>query len=100
MRAKRFVAVVLFVLAFMMAGVSAFAQGETVVLDFSTGLAGAGGTITVSGGQATGSGIPVDFLTVAGVLGNPPGGLSYNVDGLGPATATSTGTTGLLDFST
>ena len=38
-----------------------------LVLDFGTGLAGVGGTYTLlSGGNATGSGIPIGALTVSG----------------------------------
>src|SRR5436190_24251886 len=101
MLTRRVLATFLFLLAFVLSGaISAFAQGESVVLDFSTGNAGFGGTITVSGGQATGAGIPVDFLSVSAAHGAPLDGLKYNVDGLGAPTASSDGTTGILEFST
>src|SRR5436190_389015 len=101
MLTRRVLATFLFLLAFVLSGaISAFAQGEGVILDFGTGNAGFGGTISVSGGQATGAGIPVDFLSVLGAHGAPPAGLGYNVDGLGAPTASSDGTTGILEFST
>ena len=37
-----------------------------VVIDFGTGTAGAGGTVTVSGSNATGSNIPLGSMTVLG----------------------------------
>jgi hypothetical protein len=36
------------------------------ILDFGTGLAGSGGTLTISGGDAVGVGIPIGSLIVAG----------------------------------
>ncbi len=47
-------------LAFAGAPVSLFAQGaDPVVLDFTTGEAGAGGTITVSGPHVSRTNIPI-----------------------------------------
>src|SRR5690348_14107314 len=97
---RRLVPTFFFLIAFVSLGIVGFAQGQTIVLDFNTGLAGAGGTITLNSGQATGAGIVIDSLSVGGALGNPPGGLRYNVDGLGAATLSSDGTTGILEFST
>src|SRR5436190_12325836 len=71
---RRVLVTFLFFLAFVFSATSAFAQ-QTVILDFSTGNAGFGGTITVSGGQATGAGIPVDFLSVSAAHGAPLDGL-------------------------
>ena len=42
----------------------------TVILDFGTGDAGAGGTITVTGSNASGTGILIDSLTVLGAGAN------------------------------
>jgi len=39
---------------------------SAVLIDFGTGSAGLGGTITISGGNAIGTGIPVDTLTISG----------------------------------
>src|SRR5215217_3578464 len=39
---------------------------SAVLIDFGTGTVGLGGTITISGGNAIGTGIPVDALTIAG----------------------------------
>jgi hypothetical protein len=72
------------------------AQATPIVLDFRTGTAGFGGTITPNGTNATGSGILIDFLSVVGA---PVSG-GFNVDGPGPATVGSTGTTATLNFNT
>ncbi len=72
------------------------AYASTILIDFSTGTAGGGGTITVSGGNAIGSGILIDFLNVTGA---PVSG-GFNVNGLGPTTSGSFGSTGILSFNT
>jgi len=51
---------------------------DPVVLDFTTGLAGLGGTLTISGGTITGKNILIDALTVSND-GSYDG--VYNVDG-------------------
>src|SRR5512138_2066200 len=47
-------------------GIFAPAAFSAVLIDFGTGTAGTGGTITISGGNAIGANIPVDALTVSG----------------------------------
>jgi len=66
----------------------------SVVLDFSTGLAGAGGTIIKTGTTITGHNILIDALTVVGA---PLHNGVWNVDGAGSGSA---GPTGLLNFTT
>ena len=75
-------------------GLMAAPAAASVVIDFSTGLAGAGGTITKSGGTITGHNILIDALTVAGA---PMNDGVWNVDGAGSGAA---GPTGLLNFTT
>lgn len=66
-----------------------------VVLDFGTGDAGSGGTITTSGGNASGAGVAIDTLTV---LGDGAFDGTYDVDG----TVNGSGESGVgsLDFNT
>jgi hypothetical protein len=55
-------------------------RADPVVLDFTTGVAGPGGTLTISGGTVTGKNILIDALTVSND-GSYDG--VYNVDGTG-----------------
>lgn len=69
------------------------------IIDMGTGLAGSGGTVTVSGGNVTGTNIFIDSLTVAGAALNNG---SYNLTGAGtPDAATDAdGSAALLNFNT
>lgn len=73
---------------------SAFA---VAILDFGTGTAGSGGLLTISGLNASGSGIFIDTLTVNGTLGHDG---VYNVDGAGISATATNGITGILSFDT
>jgi PEP-CTERM motif len=53
-------------LAAVMALLAVGPASAVVVIDFGTGTAGSGGTVTVSGGNAAGVDIPLDSLTVTG----------------------------------
>jgi len=53
--------------ALFMISLPAFA---TVTIDFSTGLAGVGGTYTLSGTNATGTNIPIGAVTISGAPAN------------------------------
>lgn len=66
------------------------AAADTIVLDFGTGTAGAGGTITSAGGVVTGTGILIDTL-----LFLPPN-IPYDVDGSGVGFGGEA--TGVLNF--
>jgi hypothetical protein len=70
------------------------AQAATVI-DFTTGLAGEGGTISWDGTNLIGSNIPIGAVTIVGA---PTGNGVYTVSG----TASGTGGTGFgsLDFNT
>jgi hypothetical protein len=60
---------------------SLFANASAaVVIDFQTGAAGAGGTITEAGGEVTGTDINISLLLVDGFGGAPDG--SYVADAL------------------
>jgi hypothetical protein len=77
----------LFLLAF---AVPSF--GGSIDIDFGTGLAGIGGTFNLlSGGQASGSGVPIGVMTVSGDAG-------YN--GVYGVTGTCAGGSGCLAFDT
>jgi len=65
-----------------------------IVIDFGTGLAGAGGAISLAGGQASGSGILIGSLTVTGA---PANNGVYVVDGTGFGLK---GATAVMDFNT
>ena len=69
------------------------------IIDFGTGQAGAGGTVTVSGGNIVGTNIFIDSLTVAGAVLNNG---NYNLTGAaGPTAATDLdGTAAALNFDT
>jgi len=81
-------------LAGMVVGLAAAPAKANAVLDFSTGLAGSGGTITKSGGIITGTNILIDLLTVVGA---PHNNGNWNVDGAGSGL---TGSAALLNFTT
>ena len=69
------------------------------IIDFGTGQAGAGGTVTVSGGNIVGTNIFIDSLTVAGAALNNG---NYNLTGAaGPTAPTDLdGTAAALNFDT
>ena len=69
------------------------------IIDFGTGQAGAGGTVTVSGGNIVGTNIFIDSLTVAGAVLNNG---NYNLTGAaGPTAPTDLdGTAAALNFDT
>jgi len=66
----------------------------SAVLDFGTGLAGQGGTITLKNGIVTGKNIFIDAFTVAG---SPGHNNVYNIDGGGRG---HSGPAALLNFTT
>jgi hypothetical protein len=67
------------------------------VLDFGTGSAGPGGTITsLGGGNYSGAGIPVDVLTVTGA----PGAGVYDTSGAFASGTAVGGTSAVLAFNT
>lgn len=70
------------------------AQAATVI-DFQTGLAGEGGTITWDGTNLIGSNIPIGAVAIVGA---PTGNGVYTVGGT--ATGQGAGTFGSLDFNT
>lgn len=70
------------------------AQAATVI-DFTTGLAGEGGTISWDGTNLVGDNIPIGALTVTGA---PTGNGVYTVGG--SATGSGAGTFGTLSFNT
>lgn len=77
----------------ILAPLSATTLRANPVLDFGTGNAGAGGTLTISGGNVIGNNILIDVLRVSGT--NYDG--VYDVNGAGTGAA---GSTALLSFST
>ena len=74
---------------------------SAAILDFSTGNAGTGGTITKSDGNATGMNLPIDVLVVTRTLAKDG---TYDVDGsVAGSTAVGPlydGSSGSLDFNT
>jgi hypothetical protein len=71
------------------------AAASTLTIDFGTGGAGSGGTITKSGSTVTGSGILIDALFLAGMPNPSTDGL-HNLDGGGSGLS---GPTALLNFT-
>lgn len=69
----------------------------TVILDFGDGTAGNGGMITITGGNATGSGIPIDRLVFTDGLGVDT---LYDVNGSFVSATAGGGSAGVLDFDT
>jgi len=67
------------------------AAATPIIIDFSTGTGGPGGTIVVTDGVVTGSGILIDSLTV---LGAPVSGV-FDVNGTGTG---HDGPSGVLNF--
>lgn len=63
------------------------------VIDMGTGSAGSGGSIVVSGGNVSGTGILLDTLLIAGA---PAGNGTYDLQGTGVGLI---GSTAILDFS-
>jgi PEP-CTERM motif len=74
----------------LMAGVGSTAQAAPV-LDFGTGLAGPGGTVSTAGGNIVGTNILIDSLFVTGA---PMNNGVYDVDGTGAGCACA-----LLNFN-
>jgi hypothetical protein len=68
-----------------------------VIIDFATGGAGAGGVLTIDGGQASGSGIPVDSLLV---LGAPVNNGTFNTSGTAAGTSPDADFAAALSFNT
>lgn len=68
-----------------------------VIIDFATGTAGAGGTVTISGGQATGSAIPVDSLLV---LGAPLNNGTFDTSGTATSSSQDANLAAALYFDT
>jgi len=85
-----------FIKSILAVGIFAFAAGSAnaSVIDFSTGLGGAGGTINI-GTNITGSGIFIDTVTI---IGAPLNNGIYDVEGTG-ACADSLGGCGVLSFN-
>ena len=75
--------------------VSASAYADTVIIDMGTGLAPSGGVIQLSGGNATGTDIPIDSLSVAGA---PTGNGVYDLSG--SALSSDSNGAASLDFNT
>jgi len=67
---------------------------SALVIDFSTGGGGAGGTVNTGGGNVTGSGIFINDVTITGA---PVNNGVFNVDGAGVC-ADAIGGCGLLSF--
>jgi len=70
------------------------------IIDFSTGIGGAGGTISFAGGNIVGTNILIDSVTITGA---PSGNGTYDVDGTLTCgdtvfSAPSTGGCGALNF--
>ena len=70
---------------------SGSAYADTVIIDMGSGLAPSGGVITVSGGNAVGTDIPLGSLSIAGA---PTGNGVYDLSGSAVSGAAS------LDFNT
>ncbi len=68
-----------------------------VIIDFATGSAGAGGVLTIAGGQASGSGIPVDSLLV---LGAPLNNNTFDTSGNAASTSQDANLSAALSFNT
>jgi hypothetical protein len=75
---------------------SAGTASAVTIIDFGTGFGGPGGTINISGSNASGSGIFIDSLTITGA---PSGNGVYDVEGTG-ACADGSGGCGVLSFNT
>lgn len=68
-----------------------------VIIDFATGGAGAGGSLTIGGGQASGSGIPVDALLV---LGAPLNNGTFDTSGTAGSSSADANLAASLSFNT
>ena len=68
-----------------------------VIIDFATGGVGAGGVLTIAGGQASGSGIPVDSLLV---LGAPLNNNTFDTSGSAASTSPDSNLAAALSFNT
>jgi len=82
-------------LAVIALGTGSAAAGAITAIDFQTGSAGPGGTLTIAGSNATGSGIFIDTVTISGA---PVNNGVFDVDGLGVC-ADLVGGCGLLSFN-
>src|SRR5262245_21210189 len=83
----------------LLAGVAAVAlsagsANAATILDFSTGFAGAGGTVTI-GANVTGSGILIDTLTIVGA---PTNHGVYDVNCSAACLSGLSGVCGILSF--
>jgi hypothetical protein len=77
--------------AFAMFAMTATARASEI--DFSTGDAGSGGTITTDGTYWYGTGIPLDLMTVNGTT-------TYDLSGTGDGAAAGTNCCAVLNFDT
>ncbi len=68
-----------------------------VIIDFATGGAGAGGVLTIGGGGASGSGIPVNSLLV---LGAPLNNNTFDTSGSATSTSQDGNLAAALSFNT
>lgn len=68
-----------------------------VIIDFTTGAAGAGGSLTIGGGQASGSGIPVNSVLV---LGAPMNNGTFDTSGTASSTSADGNLAAALSFNT
>jgi hypothetical protein len=75
---KKFINVFAFAMYFAVAAYSSNASAVTVI-DFRTGLAGDGGTLTYDGTNVVGADIPIGALSISGA---PQGNGEYAVDAL------------------
>jgi hypothetical protein len=92
---KRFMKPVLIAVAIF--SVAASSANAATIIDFLTGLAGAGGTVT-TGANITGSGIFIDAISITGAPFNGGASVSYDVEGAG-ACLDLAGGCGLLNFN-
>jgi len=67
------------------------------IIDFGTGNAGTGGTLTISGGNAVGTNIPVDTLTVTGA---PLNDGVYDLSGTATSSNQDANKSAALNFNT
>jgi hypothetical protein len=82
------------VIAVMMLPMNALA---TPVIDFGTGIAGLGGSVVFSSGQATGTGIPVGSVTITGA---PANNGTFDTSGLATSSNQDANLSAALSFDT
>jgi len=74
---------------------SAAAASASTIVDFGTGTAGPGGTVTIGGGNITGSGILIDTVTISGA---PVNNGVFDVNGGDTCLSGFSGVCGILTF--